>query len=63
MYLTFTPSELNELVKSATLENNGDDFENEFAKDILSNFPLYEDFWKIFVVPLTKRVEVKNKSL
>jgi len=47
-------------INSFTLRTDGDIEEKVHFKKI--NFPQYESFWKLFVTPATKRIEVSKKD-
>lgn len=47
---------LDDLLRSASFQNNGDDYERKFGGLVVQSFPNCELFWKLFVVPFTERV-------
>lgn len=58
--LEIIKSEFEKKIKSFTLQTDGDIEERTYFKDI--DFPQYEKFWKLFVIPATKRIEVSKSS-
>jgi hypothetical protein len=44
-------------LEQASIESSGDPYELKFGHYLSERFPNYERFWRIFVVPLTRRVD------
>lgn len=49
--------EFEEYLKQFTFAEHGDRFEQFYGHHLSDNFPNCERFWRLFVVPMTKRVE------
>src|ERR1039457_650202 len=43
-------------LKEKSFENSGDDLERRYYAHLQSAFPRLEQFWRVFVVPLTNRL-------
>lgn len=50
------PDSFQNYLATATYKDNGDDQEQKYGHFLAENFPNCEKFWRIFVVPLTKRM-------
>jgi hypothetical protein len=57
MALEMSKTELKEIVERFSYAKNGDNNERQYAHGINEEFPNSEKFWKLFIVPLTKRIE------
>lgn len=51
-----TPNVLDNLLRQASFQFNGDSYEKNFGGLVVQRFPNCELFWKLFVVPLTERI-------
>jgi hypothetical protein len=55
--MKLNPATLPKYLQLASYKMHGDHYEQEFGHFLSGNFPNCESFWKIFVVPFTKRIE------
>ncbi|MCP4367764.1 MAG: hypothetical protein GY797_06580 [Deltaproteobacteria bacterium] len=46
-----------EFLRKAHFDKHGDQYERDFGHHLAEKFPNCENFWRIFVVPLTKRLD------
>lgn len=63
MAIKINQDELRQLLSQATFIINGDDPEKIYSEYVLNSFPNCEDFWRWFVVPMTKRVGNAGRQL
>lgn len=57
MIIKIKLQELKQMLEQANFSTYGDMHEKEFASAVLTIFPNCEEFWRVFVVPLTRRIE------
>jgi hypothetical protein len=50
------PKIIREFLKKAHFESHGDQFEQDFGHYLSEKFPNCERFWRVFIVPLTRRI-------
>jgi uncharacterized protein YutE (UPF0331/DUF86 family) len=55
--MKLNPATLPKYLQLASYKKHGDRYEQEFGHFLSGDFPNSESFWKIFVVPFTKRIE------
>lgn len=48
---------LRKLLNQASFASNGDNYEQQFGAMVSESFPNCERFWRVFVIPLTQRIE------
>jgi len=51
------PKELQNFLSKMSYAGHGDTYEREYGHYLSDNFPNCEEFWKFFVVPITKRMD------
>lgn len=56
MKLQVNQKGLEEYLSQVTFQSNGDRYEREFGYFLTKKFPNCERFWRVFVVPLTRRM-------
>lgn len=54
--MNITHTILDNLLRQASFQFNGDSYEQRFGHFVVPRFPNCELFWKLFVVPLTERI-------
>ncbi|MHC9542470.1 MAG: hypothetical protein AB9903_23425 [Vulcanimicrobiota bacterium] len=59
---TISLNELLKMVQEVSFKKCGDQYERKYGYLLESKFPNCEIFWKHFVVPFTKRIELKEKQ-
>ncbi|MFZ3079228.1 MAG: hypothetical protein WA109_06035 [Bellilinea sp.] len=55
--MKINPTELPDYLQSISYKEHGDYFEREYGHFLSDCFPSCEQFWRIFVVPFTKRMD------
>ncbi len=50
------PKSFQEFLNRVSFQEHGDEYERDFGHYVSENFPNCEIFWRMFVVPITKRV-------
>ena len=55
-------SKINDIISKTHFANDGDIYEKSYWIFLKERFPNCEKFWKKFVVPLTKRIELETKN-
>ncbi len=55
--------EFQQLLSQATFRDYGDSLEHHYGHYLSEHFPRCEEFWRVFVVPLTKRIEISGGKL
>lgn len=58
MKLKLNQNELKRFLSPITFLVSGDDQEKQFSGLVIDHFPKCEEFWRVFVVPLTMRIEI-----
>jgi hypothetical protein len=51
-----SPEALKNLLNQCSFSDNGDRYERKYGKYLKENFPNCEQFWRVFVVPFTQRI-------
>jgi hypothetical protein len=57
MKIGISKQDLELLLSQATFHTHGDNLEQQYGGFLSEHFPRCEEFWNVFVVPLTKRIE------
>lgn len=60
MRLKLNMEELRQYLSQSTFHVDGDYYEQQFGNSVTSLFSRCEEFWQIFVVPLTRRIEIPD---
>ncbi len=47
------------IVKDISFDNDGDNLERQFGKQVVEKFSNCEEFWRLFIVPMTRRIDDK----
>lgn len=63
MSLRIRKEDLDKIINQSAFIKNGDGNEQSYAELVLGNFPRCEEFWKGFVVPITRRIEIPDGKL
>ena len=58
MVLEIELKKLEEYISNSFLINNGDEIERIYGALLKERFPNYEQFWRNFIIPATKRIEL-----
>ena len=59
MALSIDIDNLLTITKETSFDNDGDNDEKRFGHQVIDKFPRCEEFWKLFIVPMTKRIDPK----
>jgi hypothetical protein len=60
MRLKVNSEELQRFLSQSTFQIDGDCYEQEFGKWVIPLFPNCEEFWRVFVIPMTSRIEIPD---
>lgn len=63
MNLKIHKEELEKTINQSAFTKNGDSYEQDYAELVIGNFPRCEEFWKEFIVPITRRIEMPDGKL
>ncbi|MEO5995447.1 MAG: hypothetical protein ABIN89_02025 [Chitinophagaceae bacterium] len=63
MSIQIRAEDLKAIINESTYQSQGDDYERKFSYLVIKEFQNSEEFWKRFIIPLTKRIDLNVTDL